>query len=565
MIKAKHSFRFIYLGMMLLLISGRFAAVEAGVFDKMCSWLDTKTSWGDNKKVQKTADLLATDGVSNGFESLSEQLDAQAKSLAKRDIDAGRKFLDKGITELEKTKSGAVKNLNDLKQSAQNSYREAKNVNPNLKVYDHFNKYNSQTNFKVKSSLLRTQISDLQNQIDKNISARNTLGKNAPGTSESTPKGGAGFFQKLGSFLTAIDISGATGRITGEFYEAFEGTSTFRSAFGRMVEEGARIKYVGITAAAGAGVGAMAGPGAIVASPVFAVAAGAAASKVFAETAGASSEKTRQYLADAKAREKYAADEQKLAARRAELAARKEQERIDKKLALQAKSAQHKESLKYLADLRSRVAAFNERSRLEDEARRKKDEQYELEQAKQRAPQKAAQPVVAAATPVSKTNKPAPAKSGSVSRSFSTGAYEITVTVSGASLISETPPKKQHGSLNAGELRLAASSSQCTIHVSYNIKHVYVAQEDKGASTFVSADYLELNENWANSRPVQQKYASSQIHKGNGPHSGEFSIPVEANHMIKKYMINTDSTFLTSDIYLSVLIVSAGNRHLLAK
>ncbi len=70
------------------------------------------------------------------------------------------------------------------------------------------------------------------------------------------------------------------------------------------------------------------------------------------------------------------------------------------------------------------------------------------------------------------------------------------------------------GSLNAGEIRVAATSSLCTIHISYKIKQVLgasAADITSAASTCVKADFLELNENWANLRPVQKKYASSQI------------------------------------------------------
>ncbi len=225
--------------------------------------------------------------------------------------------------------------------------------------------------------------------------------------------------------------------------------------------------------------------------------------------------------------------------------------------------------------MRAKIAALYERDRLLEQAKKesvareisslpaKKPTGQEV------VPQNISGPTItknSGPTITKKQSEPVQTKSGSVSRTFSTGAYEMTVTVNGATLLDETLPKKRGGSLNAGELRLAASSSHCSIHISYQIKQAYGASIDetaKAGSTFIKVDFLELNENWANTSRLQQKFASGPVHRGNGPHSGEFSIPVECNDKIKKYMISTDSSFLTSHIYFSVLIVASQNRHFL--
>jgi hypothetical protein len=291
------------------------------------------------------------------------------------------------------------------------------------------------------------------------------------------------------------------------------------------------------------------------------------ASELFEEQVSGRLEKLRQERANERAKTKFSVDEDQLAIRRAENRARSAI--AARRREIEAKGREYQESLKYLEDMRAKIAALYERDRLIEQAKKENSAKgAALLPVKNSDKQKVVSQSGLVSTISNKPRQIAPAKSGSVSRNFSAGAYEVTVTINGAELLAETLPKKRGGSLNAGELRLAAPSSQCTIHVSYKIKQAYgaaIEETAKAGSSYIKADFLELNENWHNTRPVQQKFASSQVHKGNGPHSGEFSISVECNDKIKKYMFSTYSSFLTSDIFFSVLVVAGQNRHFFSK
>lgn len=539
------------------------SASQPGTLARLWDWMGTS-------EAASKADVLTDDRVSEGLESLANQItNTVGDERAIRGLEAGKSELVGGEKMLKDRYEDLLREKKDLKDGAYRSFKAERASSGSLKAMDAAKKIDSKYNYITRSKVVDKQILEVKTDMANNarsqgvLNARIDKAKAAPSFLGRVK----GFVQKGGQLLNLMDIAGATGRVSADIADVFEGTGTLGAVFERIAEEGAKMKAVSLGAATGAGAAILTGPISPIAAPLMSMAGAGKASDLFEEQVSSKLEKIRQARADDRAKTRFSVDEEQLAIRRAEnrarsaIAARRRQ--------IEAKGREYQESLKYLDDMRAKIAALYERDRLLEQAK-KESVAREISSlpAKKPTGQKVVPQNISGPTITKKQSQPVPTKSGSVSRTFSTGAYEITVTVNGATLLDETLPKKRGGSLNAGELRLAASSSHCSIHISYQIKQAYGASIDetaKAGSTFIKVDFLELNENWANTSRLQQKFASGPVHRGNGPHSGEFSIPVECNDKIKKYMISTDSSFLTSDIYFSVLLVVSQNRHFFKK
>lgn len=572
-------------------------ASDGGIFGRLFGW-------ADREDVQKTADLLTTDGVSDGLNEVARIMDGStgdAKTL--ESVKDAKDLLVRQTGELRKNYADLLQRQNEFKAKNYADYAKARQANPNLKVYDYFKKADASGNIGVRARSLETQVRDLGGKIAESERSSAGLDLKAQGAAKAP-----GFFTRVkglfkagGQVLSAMDLAGATGRVAGEFAGALEGTSTFRSAFGRIAEEGGRIKAVAIGSAGGAAAGTLAGPGAFVASPVLAMVGGAGASAVYKETVAKSLEENRQYEADKAAVARYGADMEKLAATRAQVREQKAADQLARRMALQARSAEYDASLKHLDDLRARVAEYNKKMAADDAARRAHDEKQEADKRKsagaEGAPpaQKAAHvtpskpslpaqqveaakpapaPRSAAATqaPAQKGGEAkrssAPAKKrssvGTLQRTFSSERNSLSITVNGVALVSEEPGKKHYRTDLKGNsyydvegnfIYLAVPGGACTVNVSYQI-----AGDD---AYFIHArvDYVELSEDYIALKNAF-KIASSPNHKGPGVFSGQFSFPVDARNHIQKYMIATETTGY-GEVYFSVHFVSEENRYML--
>ncbi|PKK88609.1 MAG: hypothetical protein CVV64_18120 [Candidatus Wallbacteria bacterium HGW-Wallbacteria-1] len=566
---ASHFFRILSIRMIPLLIFIAVASIiahtpAAARDDAQQNPLSRLWSWAGTSEAADAADTATSDEISEGLDEIANQIKNTAgDSRAIEGLEAGKAELIRGSRELNTRHENLLREQKNLQETTYRSYKAERSVNPNLTGPAAARRVDATANYRTRSRLLKSSIAEVQKDIALNTKSQGTLNTRIDQARKAPNFMGKlkGLAQNAGKMLTLMDVAGAVGRVGSDMADVFDGTGRLQSVLERIIEEGGRMKAVSVGSAAGAGAGALAGPLSPIAAPLLAMAGGAKASEMYEETVSRYLENKRQYLADERARSRFEVEAEKLAETRA--ANRARTAIANRRSEIEARGREYSESLKYLDDMRTKIAAMYERDRIIEEKARK--EQAAKGTVTSTVPAKAAAPVKRT-TPIRKS--PTVSSSGTITRTYANEVNQITLTVSGVDLIGEGKTKRtsdtnsengQLYTLYGGELRLAARGTNCTITIRYTISGIEPGIE----STWTKVDFLELTKDWDNVGEIKYDIAKSPVYRGAGAHSGDLSIPLTVNQNIKKYMIFTNTPTEFGEVVLSVLIVASENRSFL--